>query len=103
MKIIGAVSQQSKEPIDRKSTNCSLILFFKRPMPNTKIIELLRDSLPTCFSSYQKVYNRSALPLHPAFAFDGIVERFYLYRKLIDFWAQKVSVGMSDMSAQQLA
>ena len=78
-------------------------------MPNTKIIELLRDSLPTYFSSYQKVYNRSALSLHPAFDFDfdfdfdGIVEHFYPYRKLIDFWAQKVSVGMSDMSAQQLA
>ena len=85
---------------DKAPLNFKWIGFIKTIFPNAKIVHCDRDAMDTCFSNFKNSFQSYSL----AFCYDlKKLGKFYnLYKSLMDFWINKYSDQIYNLSYEKL-
>jgi len=90
----------SKYVTDKMPLNFQWIGFIFHAFPNSKIINIKRNPMATCWSNYKTNFSKNGM----AFTFNqvDIAEYFNLYENLMEFWKEKFPKKIYDLNYEEL-
>jgi len=85
---------------DKMPANFKWIGFIRSAFPDAKIIHVKRDPIATCWSNYKTYFSKGGNGY--SYKFDNLAGYFKMYEELMEFWENKHSAALYNLSYEKL-